>query len=107
MLPVSDSLSEPLTTPEKDVKRGNHPTGGVSPAARLVSALDGQYYMLSEVAEILGKDPMTLRRAMYNNRVKAPSYEVMEGKMKVYVYTAEDIAELREYFAPKLTKRSE
>jgi hypothetical protein len=105
---VSDSQSEPLTTPEEeDVQRGKHPTGGVSPAARLVSALDGQYYMLSEVAAILGKDPMTLRRAMYNNRVNAPSYEVREGKMKVYVYTTDDIQELREYFAPKLTKRSE
>lgn len=50
---------------------------------------------------------MTLRRAMYNNRVKAPSYEVWEGKMKVYAYTADDIQELREYFAPKLKNRSE
>lgn len=93
-------------TPEVS-KRENHPSGGVSPAARLVSNLDGQYYLLSEVAEILGKDPMTLRRAMYNNRVKAPSYEVWEGKMKVYAYTADDIQELREYFAPKLNKRQD
>ena len=101
---MSDSPSEPQTTPKES---GNHPTGGVSPAARLVSALDGQYYMLSEVAAILGKDPMTLRRAMYKNKVNAPSFEVWEGNMKVYAYTPEDIAELKAYFAPKLTKRME
>jgi hypothetical protein len=93
-------------TPEA-VKRERHPSGGVSPAARLVSSLDGQYYMLSEVAEILGKDPMTLRRAMYKDRVKAPSFEVKQGKMKVYAYTADDIQELREYFAPKINKRQD
>lgn len=79
----------------------------MSPAARLVSRLDGQYYLLSEVADLLGKDPMTLRRAMYNKRVKAPSFEVWEGKMKVYAYTADDIQELREYFSPKVNRRSE
>ena len=93
-------------TPEA-VERKEKKSTGSSPAARLVSALDGQYYMLSEVAELLGKDPMTLRRAMYNKRVKAPSFEVWEGKMKVYAYTPADIQELREYFAPKITKRSE
>lgn len=50
---------------------------------------------------------MTLRRAMYNKRVKAPSFEVWEGKMKVYAYTADDIQELREYFSPKVNRRSE
>ena len=103
---MSDSQHEPRTTPEA-VKRTNHPSGGVSPAARLVSSLDGQYYLLSEVADILNKDQMTIRRAMYKGRVKAPSLEVWEGKMKVYVYTADDIQELREYFTPRLTQRKD
>ena len=50
---------------------------------------------------------MTIRRAMYKGRVNAPSYEVWEGKMKVYIYTADDIQELREYFEPKLTCRKD
>jgi len=103
---VSDSPSEPQTTPEV-VKRTSHPSGGISPAARLVSALDGQYYLLSEVADILGKDQMTIRRAMYNKKVKAPSYEVWEGKMKVYAYTPDDIQELKDFFAPKLKRRED
>ena len=104
---MSDSAREPQTTPPEVVKRTNHPSGGISPAARLVSSLDGQYYLLSEVADILNKDQMTIRRAMYRGRVKAPSYEVMEGKMKVYLYTPEDIVELREYFTPKLSPRKD
>lgn len=56
---------------------------------------------------MLDKDPMTIRRAMYSKRVSAPSFEVKQGKMKVYLYTPEDIQELREYFAPRLTKRED
>lgn len=103
---MSDSAHEPQGTPDV-LKRTNHPSGGVSPAARLVSSLDGQYYLLSEVADILKKDQMTIRRAMYKGRVKAPTYEAWEGKMKVYLYTTDDIAELRDYFAPKIAKRED
>lgn len=102
---MSDSAPEPRKTSE--VRRTEHPDGGVSPAARLVSALDGQYYMLSEVAELLGKNQMTIRRAMYNKRVKAPSLELNQGKMKIYLYTTDDIQELREYFSPKVTERED
>lgn len=100
---MSDSAPEPQRTPQS--KRTDHPSGGASPAARLVSALDGQYYLLSEVAEILGKSQMTIRRAMYNKRVKAPSLELNQGKMKIYLYTTDDIQELRDYYAPQVTER--
>lgn len=102
---MSDSASEPQKTAEVVARRENHPHGGASPAARLVSSLDGQYYLVTEVAKILGKDPMTIRRAMYNKKVSAPSYEVKQGSMKVYLYTPEDIQELRDHFAPKFRKR--
>lgn len=70
-----------------------------------MSELDGQYYMVSEVAQILGKDPMTIRRAMYNKRVKAPSFETRRGGMRIYLYTVDDIQELKEYFAPRVQPR--
>ena len=44
---------------------------------------------------------------MYKGRVKAPTYEAWEGKMKVYLYTTDDIQELRDYFAPKIAKRED
>lgn len=93
-------------TPEV-IQRRSHPSGGASPAARLVSNLDGQYYLLTEVATILEKDPMTIRRAMYKKQVKAPSYETWRGKMKVYLYTPDDIQELREHFAAKIIRRKD
>lgn len=61
--------------------------------------------MVSEVAEILKKSQITIRRAMYDKKVNAPSLEVEQGGMKVYLYTPEDIQELKAYFAPKLTTR--
>lgn len=103
--PVSDSLREPQTA--EVVPRQEHPKGGASPAARLVSELDGEYFMVSEVAEILGKDARTIRRAMYNKRVNAPSYETRQGNMRVYLYTQDDIQELRDYFATKIVKRKQ
>lgn len=105
---MSASAHDPQKTPDPVVsRRQEHPSGGASPAARLVSGLDGQYYLVTEVAEMLDKDPMTIRRAMYSKKVSAPSFEVKQGKMKVYLYTPEDIQELREYFSPKLTKRED
>lgn len=42
---------------------------------------------------------------MYNKRVKAPSLELNQGKMKIYLYTTDDIQELRDYYAPQVTER--
>lgn len=74
----------------------------VSPADRLVSNLDGTYYKLTEAAEILEVSPTTLRRLMRkaNTGLKAPSYQITQGNMKVYLYSQDDLTELRLYFAP-------
>lgn len=84
-------------------KRTPNSNGGVSPAARLVTNLDGKYYMLSEVAEILDKSTQTIRRSM--KKVNAPSRQVRQGGMVVYLYSEDDIQELRDYFAPQITMR--
>lgn len=73
----------------------------VSPADRLVSNLDGTFYKLTEAAEILGLSPTTLRRLMRreNTGLKAPSFQIQQGEMLVYLYSADDIDELRVYYA--------
>jgi len=73
----------------------------ISPADRLVSDLDGTYYKLTEAAEIVGVSPTTLRRLIRrkNTGLAAPSYQIRQGAMKVYLYNKDDIAELREYLA--------
>ena len=72
-----------------------------SPADRLVSNLDGEYFKLTEAAVIVGVSPTTLRRLMRRKGVglRAPSYKIQQGKMLVYLYSADDINELRLYFA--------
>lgn len=77
----------------------------ISPADRLVSAQQGTFYKLSEAAQILGVSSTTLRRLMRNDAVKAPSFQVRQRKMKVYLYTPEDLIELREYFAQQVPER--
>jgi hypothetical protein len=73
----------------------------VSPADRLVSNLDGTFYKLTEAAEIVGVSATTLRRLMRrsNTGLKAPSFQIRQGEMLVYLYSADDIDELRVYFA--------
>lgn len=70
-----------------------------------MASLEGDYYMVSDVAKILDKSPITIRRAMYDKKVKAPSKQVKQGGMTVYLYTAEDIEELRKHFAAQVEER--
>lgn len=100
---MSVSPNDPQTPQPED--RQENRTRRLSPAARLVTSLDGDYYMISEVAKILGKSTQTIRRTMYENRVKAPSKQVRQGGMTVYLYSSEDIEELRGYFAAQVEER--
>lgn len=77
----------------------------VSPADRLISNLEGTFYKLTEAAKILGVSSATLRRMMKNDEIKAPSYKVRQGGMYMYLYTPEDIAELRQFVSPSPERR--
>ena len=78
----------------------------ISPADRLIAEQEGLYYKLSEAADLVGKSQNTLRRLMRSKKVKAPSYEIKQGDMTMYLYTAEDIEEIRNYYgAQKPQKR--
>lgn len=70
----------------------------VPPSDALISSLDGTYYKLSEAVILTGKSASTLRRLMKKNLVKAPTGEIYQGKNKYYLYTPEDIQEIRDYY---------
>jgi predicted transcriptional regulator len=70
----------------------------VPPSDALISSLDGTYYKLSEAVILTGKSASTLRRLMKKNLVKAPSGMVRQGKNTYYLYTPEDIQEIRDYY---------
>jgi hypothetical protein len=72
-----------------------------SPAETYVRSLNGEYYLLGEVADILGVAKNTLRRLVKSGNVNAPSFTANLGKMSFYVFSKEDLAEIRQYYASK------
>lgn len=77
----------------------------MSPVDREIAKLDGVYYKLREAAPLVGVSPTTLRRLLSSDEVKAPSKELLLGQMVVYLYTPEDIEELREYYRTRRSSR--
>jgi hypothetical protein len=77
----------------------------MDPSTRFVRSLDGDYYMLREAAEVLGVKHTLLRSLMRDPDHKdlGPTFCTFFGKIKLYLYTKEDIARIREY----LTKRKQ
>ena len=75
----------------------------MDPSTRFVRSLEGDYLMVREAAETLGVRHTVLRTLMRqdHNPPLAPSFCAFFGKVKIYLYTREDIARIREY----LTKR--
>lgn len=69
-----------------------------SPIDLAIARLDGTYYKMSEAAKLVGVSQITLRRLLDNESVKAPSEELVMGKVVTYLYTPEDIKELKEHF---------
>lgn len=75
-----------------------------SPAEQLVRDLEGgPFFMLGEVAEIIGVAKSTLRRLVTADPpvVNAPSYTKTRGAMTVYVFDKSDIDEIKSYYKTK------
>lgn len=72
-----------------------------SPAEVYVRNLNGEYYLLGEVAELVGIAKNTLRRLITTEKVKAPSLIGSLGGMSFYIFTKEDVAEIRDYYQTK------
>lgn len=70
----------------------------IPPSDRFISSLDGTYYKPSEVAVLVGKSEVTIRRLLKNPNIKAPSYEGHQGKNRYYLYTPEDVEEIKAYY---------
>jgi len=71
---------------------------GASPADKLISSLDGTYFKLSEVATLIGRSDVTIRRLIRKKLIKAPSYQIRQGKSYYYLFTPEDVQELKDYY---------
>lgn len=63
---------------------------------------DEDLKVTSEVARILKVSVSTLRRARKDKTLKAPSQYYQKGGYLVYLYTPEDIRELRAHFSNRI-----
>lgn len=70
-----------------------------TPVDRIMASLDGTYYRLSEVAKMVNRSPNTVRRTIGKPGIHAPSYQVKQGGLEIYLYTPDDVEELRKHFS--------
>lgn len=77
----------------------------LSPPTRFVRSLEGDFYMLSEVAAMLSISTQYMRKLITVPEIEAPSYWVYFGKIKIYLYTKADIEELRAWLAAQKVVR--
>ena len=75
-------------------------TRTVDPATRFVRALPGDYFMLREAAQACGVSQFTLRKFIADDVPECtPSKYTMFGRVKIYLYTDEDIDSIKEYLS--------
>jgi len=79
-------------------------TVNVDPATRFVRSLPGDYFLLREAAQHLGVSQFTLRKYIADDVPECtPSKFAMFGKVKIYLYTREDIASIRKHIESRNT----
>jgi hypothetical protein len=78
-----------------------------SPAARILESLDGEYYSMRQTAEMCDVHIETLRRLCRTSRVNAPSKATRIGKLVIYLFTPEDVEEVKAYFSGKDRKQTD
>lgn len=69
----------------------------VSPVIRYVRNLDGDYHTTGEVADELGVSDQLIRKWARQRVADVPSYVAPFGNTHIYLYTSDDIEQLREY----------
>jgi hypothetical protein len=94
------------TTPQastkvKKIEYGEHE----APAIAYVRSLGIDAQVSSQVAEELGVSVQLVRKLRTSGDFKAPSLEVPFGKNKIFLYTPEDVEELRAYVQRSRTPR--
>lgn len=118
---IEDALTDMLkdyAKPAKVVKHVKKPKERTKPAGRqmkredtpavsYVKAINPDYATIGEVAEILDVSTATLRNWMKDpdHPTQAPSLQGQLGKMKIYIYTPEDVQALKDWRSARNTVR--
>lgn len=92
-------------TAKKVAKRPPNSDQSLDPTTRFVRSLDGDYFMLREAAEMLGVHHRTLRTLIrdFGDQELGPSFVAYMGKVRIYLYTREDIEAIREHLENRRT----
>lgn len=73
------------------------------PVTRFVRSLPGEYFMLREAAHACDVSQFTLRKFIAEDVKEClPSKTTKFGKIRVYLYTREDIARIQEHLAKQV-----
>jgi hypothetical protein len=81
-------MSQPVTQETSEPR--------LPPVMRMVAELPGgPYFLISQTHKLTGVPVATLRRWMRNKVTKAPSKQVNFGGLTVYLYTQDDIREIK------------
>ena len=76
-----------------------------SPVVRLFRSLPPGLYMSSrEVADELGVSSSLIRKMARREELNAPTTCIVSGKFRAYLYTKEDVDEIRQYLEGKQVK---
>lgn len=105
---VPDPFQVPFQTPEDTGIKGQavpklRDTKKKSPAQSIVDSLGMHALTANQVAKTLGVSIGKIRKLMDVESIEAPSYEIPFGNSKIYIYTPEDVDELRAYLIRERT----
>lgn len=71
-------------------------TERIAPSVRFVRSLEGKYYLLREAADLIGISHRTLRKMNNSDDPEtSPSFYTYLGKIKIYLYTDDDVERIR------------
>jgi hypothetical protein len=108
--PATDpfKVPEPRTPQYEDTGYPNkveklHYEKGEAPAMAFVRSLGMDAKVASEVATELGVSTNLVRKWGKDPSLNAPTYEVPYGKNKIYLYTPEDVEELKAHINKQRT----
>lgn len=97
---VKPNYKEP-TVPKPHVKKPVDPSiPRESPVMKYVRNLaGGPFFTAIEVANQVGVSVQAVRKYAKNPELKAPSHFAPFGRLKIYLYTKEDVQEIQDYLA--------
>lgn len=74
----------------------------VDPATRFVRSLPGDFFLLREAADAIGVSQFVLRKFIADGTEGCtPSKYAMFGKVKIYLYTRDDIETIRQHLSAR------